>query len=266
MVRRVKFDTLPEIMNEIADGDLINAEYDLQSVDTTELLVILSTERSGSTFLCEQLSAIDYCYAHEYFQHYQYLQILARRWNFMDGKRINWKRFGQALRTHRTAPNGVLGINVHGYQLDWFQQVDFTDLPVRYIHVVRNDIIGQALSYDRAIQTGQWSSLYSKNGDYHYSFDSTLNAMHYLQRQSARVCAFINANNLNVDVLTFEDIISDPISAIRTVTGLTDFEEKLSKSRLSMINQQKQSQYREIFSQSYLKHSITKSYIERDYR
>ena len=206
-------------------NDMIQPRFDVEiATPARELLVILSTQRSGSTLLCEQLAALDYCYAHEYFQPWQYLPMLVESWGAADGNAIVWARFAAALRQRRTAATGVLAINLHGDHLAHFARAapHLADLPVRYVHVTRRDIIGQALSYSEAHQSGKWSSHYASRGEPEYSFDATCRAISSIQRQNVRIAAFLCARSASAQSVVYEDFCADPLPTLRHITGLAE--------------------------------------------
>lgn len=52
---------------------------------------------------------------------------------------------------------------------------------VRYISVSRRDKVAQAVFYEIASQTGQWSSAFAKTQDPEYDYDRTLRRLRFLQ-------------------------------------------------------------------------------------
>lgn len=212
----------PEARAHVPEADMIQARFDVADAPAaSELLLILSTQRSGSTFLCEQLAALDYCYAHEYFQHFQYMQILAERWDFAGKGTVDWELFAAALRRHRTAPTGILAINLHGSHLDRFERAaaHLADLPTRYLHVTRRDIVGQALSFHEARQSSQWSAHFAKVKEPEYSYPGTRKALEWLQEQNARISAYLAARGVAAESVVYEELVADPAAIIARITG-----------------------------------------------
>lgn len=233
----------PEARARIPDVDLIQARFDRAACpEARSLLLILSTERSGSTLLCEQLAALDYCYAHEYFQASQYLQILTERWSCLDRDHVAWDRFATALRAYRTAPSGVLGINLHGRHLSHFRRAaaHFADLPTQYLHVVRRDSIGQALSFHEARQTGQWSTHFPKGDGAGYDYEGVRKALAYLQYQNARISAFLEASGAQARTVVYEELVADPAGILSAITGIAadDIEARLGVQRETSVRRQ----------------------------
>lgn len=234
----------PEARARIPNVDLIQARFDRADCpEARSLLLILSTERSGSTLLCEQLAALDHCYAHEYFQASQYLQILTERWSCLDGDYVAWDRFAKALRAHRTAPSGVLGINLHGRHLPHFRRAaaHFADLPTQYLHVVRRDSIGQALSFHEARQTGQWSAHFPKGEeDAGYDYEGVRNALAYLQYQNSRIEAFVRAAGAEARTVVYEELVADPAGVLSDITGMASDQvaERLGAQRETSVRRQ----------------------------
>lgn len=157
----------------IAKHDFCGAAFD-NSVPATSppraLYVLLSTPRSGSTWLCSELFNRTGLIAHEYLQHHQYLPHLA-------------KRFGVACETHGAqgstldvdltdyyealirwrSHHGVLGINAHVSHLPVLRAflVIFhrrnPDGQILIDYLSRRDKYRQAASLVIARKNRQWS-------------------------------------------------------------------------------------------------------------
>ena len=74
----------------IPKQDLVDAQFDLDENNLTEnILVIFSTPRCGSSYLCNLLRTNSLCIPHEYFQLEQYLPILSKRWGCTSDRLID---------------------------------------------------------------------------------------------------------------------------------------------------------------------------------
>jgi Stf0 sulphotransferase len=82
----------------IPEADFVSEPFDREaSAPPSRMIVILSTPRSGSTFLCQLLHRAGLCTPHEYFQCDHYLPLLAYRWACVDGGCVSWQRYASAL-------------------------------------------------------------------------------------------------------------------------------------------------------------------------
>ena len=71
------------------------------------------------------------------------------------------RRYLDAIRARRSGPTGWFGLKVHHHHLvRWLGEADLEAVlgPIHWIHLRREDRIGQALSWVRARQTGRWAS------------------------------------------------------------------------------------------------------------
>lgn len=208
----------------IPTADLIDAQYDnARDVSTTDVLVLLSTPRSGSTLLCELLRLNDGVLAHEYFQPFQYMQILARRWGCVAGGIFNDAAYVGELCKHRTLPNGWLGINVHGSHLKHFarMQKHFTGVRFHYVHLVRQDLVAQAVSYEIATQSKQWSSEFETRSDADYSFSRILRKLRVIQNQNALIQSYLMACGVQYRTISYEDLVADIEGTLRSFQCIT---------------------------------------------
>jgi len=194
----------------IPAADLIDAAYDRRAATpATDAMVILSTPRSGSTLLCELLRINDGCLAHEYFQPHQYLPIAANRWGALNGRILDEAAFVDGLVRHRTMDNGWLGINLHGSHLRYFTRMEphFRGVRMHFVHLVRNDPIAQAVSFEMAVQTGQWSSEFEQRSAPRYTFAGIMRRMRLIQNQNALIQSFLLARGGPFQTVTYEDLV-----------------------------------------------------------
>jgi LPS sulfotransferase NodH len=207
----------------IPDADFVCEEFDrTDAPPTIRMIVILSTPRSGSTFLCQLLHHAVLCTPHEYFQPHDYLPLLAFRWNCVDNGRVAWDRYACALERHRTSDLGVLGINLHGSHLRRFARAlpHFSAPEAQYVWLQRRDKLRQAVSYGIATQTGQWSSEFKRGVPPAYRFEHFHGRLRVIQHQEALIQAFVAAHSINPDLLYYEDLSTDPKSVLPRVFGV----------------------------------------------
>ena len=190
--------------------------------DTTHILLILSTPRSGSTLLCAYLRQIDFCVAHEYFQPFQYLPLLAKRWRCARRGVLNNRRFVDALAARRTHHNGWLGINLHGSHLDTYRHLapHLPKVTTTAVFLRRRDLDAQAVSYEIASQTHKWSSHYGRRHEPEYDGRKIRHRRAQLVAQNAAIEAFLNVARIDAQMLYYEDLVDDAASALGALAFL----------------------------------------------
>ncbi|RYD65080.1 MAG: hypothetical protein EOP58_08295 [Sphingomonadales bacterium] len=168
----------------IAPYDLASADHDYPEWDgpPRRTVLLCAHPRSGSTLLGEALYfAGGLGCPLEYF-HAGFRPSFARRWNAPD-----YARLSNAVRRHRTSPNGTLGIKLFWRDieeiardadpaLERFANVPPADVPADYyaalaghvarlfpnpqfVHLSREDCLRQAVSAVLAVETGRWRSI-----------------------------------------------------------------------------------------------------------
>lgn len=256
----IKIDTssLPAIISKIPKGDFIDVQFDKNNKTTlTDVLILFSTPRSGSTMLTDLLQQNDLCLPHEYFQPFQYLPILAERWGCVESKHVNKVSFLENLIKFRSYPSGWLGINLHGEHLPVFSKFEkiMPDVNQHYIHLVRRDVIAQAISYDIAVQTGRWSSKFESNIDATYNYSTIKSRLNMIQQQNALISAYVKSRNITYKTIYYEDLITDPKNTLDFILpdllDDQDFVNSTMKKQASNTSED----WAERFSHDYFEHS-----------
>ncbi len=138
-------------------------DLDLPAVPVTTTVLIASTPRCGSHMLGHAMAAtgrlgVPYEYANP-----ANLAEWTRRLDTTAGQETL-----AALTARRTTPNGVFAIKAHYSHVDGFGgPAAFFDLwpDLRVVHLVRADVLRQAISYAIAKQTGVWIAGQEPEGD-----------------------------------------------------------------------------------------------------
>ncbi len=131
--------------------------------------LICSTQRSGSAYLASLLDKTNLAgRPMEYFNDV-YIEAFCRRFAF---KNIDRQKYIFELQRLRTSPNGVFGAKAHLWQLQfWSGEKTLTAMKTilsafdHLIFIRRRNPLAQAISLDRALQTGHWSSQHTKLAD-----------------------------------------------------------------------------------------------------
>jgi LPS sulfotransferase NodH len=142
----------------------IRDRFDFEFEDRVEPVVsymICSQPRSGSSLLCELLANTLHAGMPAEYLRPDRMTMLKRRWGVE-----TLDEYLRELAERKTSPNGVFGLKAHWGQFERIQAnpgqaaVFAERIPdVRYIHVLREDHLRQAVSLVRALQTGSWSTL-----------------------------------------------------------------------------------------------------------
>lgn len=204
----------PQAQSEfiLPDGDYASEAFDTDhQVERNHLVLIYSTPRSGSTWLCSLFHEAGICTPHEYFQPAQYRPALQRRWGAREGDDT---AFAQKLVQKRIGPRGTLGVNLHATHIhDWLRAApNFGDFrKVSHIFLWRSNQISQAVSYFIANETRQWSAAFGPVTQYPtYDIDriqrrlSLLNASEDILKRHA---AEIGDQGVH---LNYETLVKDP--------------------------------------------------------
>jgi LPS sulfotransferase NodH len=245
-VIRVDESKVAEQCARLPPEDFINATFDIQKVTPTRnVIVILSTPRSGSTLFCDVLRKNGMCLPHEYFQPFEYLPLLAQRWECLCNNELIPAKFVEQLCRFRTFANGWLGINLHGSHIPVFRFFSdyFPDVHFHYIHLFRRDLVAQAVSFCLAEQTGMWSGNFRPRDDQRvpeYDFKAIEAATREIEQQNLLIRAFVAAGNLKCREVVYEDLVAgsrelgEYLAALFGTTVAVEFRTDLRKQGSSL--------------------------------
>ena len=240
------------LQKKIPSGDLISEKWDVEkSVPIKKLLIILSTPRSGSTFLCQKLLEEKLCIAHEYYQPHQYLPIAANRWNCINSEHtVDIEKYTHKLIENRTTGNGLLGINLHGHHIDIFKKVAhiFKEVDVKYIYLKRKDILGQAISYELAAQSEIWSSEFETKKKIYFIKENIDKRITKILKQNDLITEFIDTNNIPADSIYFEDFINNPKDKLEQILEESRFEESYKTVQLKRQSNSLNKRWRALYN------------------
>jgi len=218
----VTADDLADAHRAIPAEDFIQPSYDVAGAPLRQLLLLLSTPRSGSTFFCDVLRRDHGLVAHEYFQHDHYLPLMAERFGVIgqDGD-VDAPAFVEQLIAHRTDEKGRLAINLHGSHLPLFSAwaLHFPDVEIRTARLAREDIVAQAVSFEIAQQTGQWTSHFTATTEPVYSFERVWTKLQELTAQEGVIDAFLAQSGLDATRIVYEDFVTHPEEVVAAFVG-----------------------------------------------
>jgi LPS sulfotransferase NodH len=198
----------------------------LLSGDTTPLarrpILMVFTNRCGSTFIAAKLSEAGYVgppTAHRNFEFFN-ADILIP-W-CRDRGIASLDAYLRAIAAEYAAPAGTFFSKISVDQLIWLTRcgVIGTLLPAPiFIHVVRRDVIAQAISLVIAVQTGEWTSLHQKNPvTPDFMPRAILNVAKDIRIQEAHADLYFSLTGAAVMRIVYEDAVADPT---RIVAGFT---------------------------------------------
>ena len=205
------FTSIDEGSLSYPEEDFISEQFDNardSNFKTENIIVIVGTQRCGSTYFCEHVRSVGLCTPHEYFQPFSYMQVLADRWGCRYNNKIDLKSYVESLKSMRTGSNGWLGINLHASHIPLFRKaLPFFDVKnIFYFHLLRSDILKQAISYEIAHQTGSWSSHYLQKSEPEYDYEKIVDKIKRIQEGNLDISLFFQAHKLDYQALLYENI------------------------------------------------------------
>lgn len=176
---------------------------------TRQFYMVASTPRSGGTLLCRQLWASGIMGAPaEYFGFYStFLRLVARL------QPDTQDEYVAGLTALRTSANGVFGFKAH---YDHLQYMVLTGVihrfkQLRVISITRQDLLAQAVSQARALQTGQWNSLnQTPKADPAYNADLIRWCVQHLGDQRRGWQSFFEQHKIQPIQVDYDTLAADP--------------------------------------------------------
>jgi LPS sulfotransferase NodH len=139
------------------------------------------------------------------------------RWGFSAGDPAGLADgYVRMLMAHRTSPNGVFGVKVHGADLTGLgADLDELLLSPRYVWLRRRDRLRQAISYALAKQTGVWilDGTYLPVGEAasepRYSYAELRNCLRHIDNDVRIWAEYFDRRGFAPHVVFYEDLIAD---------------------------------------------------------
>ena len=178
---------------------------------------ICTAPRSGSNLLCQFLSS-----TRRLGRPLEYFNGGGRRAietpDYPDDRRaqIHW------ILTKGATPNGVYGLKLFYYNHEAVStELDWTEALPRlvYIYLERRDRLGQAISWSRALQTGQFRSAQPGQGPASYDGGAIRERLAAIDREYSCWAEFFRVRQLEPVRLAYEDLIDNPQAAIDRVAA-----------------------------------------------
>ena len=179
---------------------------------------ICTAPRSGSNFLSQLLSSTG-----QLGRPLEYFNGPGRR--YFDDPRYPDDRSAQIekILTMGATSNGIYGLKIFAHQHDWIEgEVKWAALlpGLQFIFLRRRDILGQAISWVRALQTGQYRHGQASIGDAAFDGQAILDRLRAIATEYARWEMYFARNEIATLRFYYEDVVDAPQQAVDSVAGL----------------------------------------------
>lgn len=214
---------------------------------------ICTAPRSGSNFLCELLTATG-----ELGRPLEYFNGPGRRrQEFPDYPDDPEQQLAAVLRLGVTA-NGIYGLKVFATHFDTVRDTRWAArLPnLRFIYLRRRDLLGQAISYARAMHTGRYKSTWAEGQSSEYDAGLINNNLVTLVREHARWQFYFARNGVQPLELWYEDVQADPHRAIAQVAGAMGLERVSAPDPARLSLQVQRDETSEAWRQRFLNETV----------
>jgi trehalose 2-sulfotransferase len=126
-----------------------------------------------------------------------------------------------------SSANGIYGLKIFGEQFDAVKSTRWAErLPsLAFVHLERRDLLGQAISHVRAVQTQQWTSSSPAKAEAAYDRELINAALVKAAREQTRWRYYFARNGLPVLPLVYEDVVQAPqetVEAVGRLIGLSE--------------------------------------------
>jgi LPS sulfotransferase NodH len=179
---------------------------------------ICTSGRSGSNLLCQYLSSTGMLgNPLEYFNGSGRRLLGYPEYPDDPSKQIDW------ILTEGATPNGIYGLKIFPAQVEQIEKsIRWTELlpDLKFVLLKRRDILGQALSAVRALQTEQWRASMPARGPALYDGAQIYERLQIAARDYARWDIFFARRAVAAAVIIYEDFLVDPQSAVDQVADL----------------------------------------------
>jgi len=203
-------------------------------VALTRSYIVCGTPRTGSTLLCGLLSSTGVLGRPEsYFREPDEVGWATGFGLATEGERVrDYRAFVNAARSAGTSNNGVFGARIMwgslGRMMEGLGRVpgkpDLLILeealgPLTFVHLRREDVAAQAVSWCRAEQTGYWQQGDVITQEPHQDIARTRLLMETIRNHNAAWQAWFDAQGVEPHTLTYEHLVSNRQRAIQDIAA-----------------------------------------------
>lgn len=178
--------------------------------------MVATSPRSGSTYFCLLLWRSGALGAPMEYLNFRSSGGIAQR---LGGDSIT--AYWEELLRLRTSPNGVFGFKIFVGNYVQTLKVHPDLVPHigsdKVIFLRREDKIAQAVSHHKAMETGLWFAGFPRHQEVEYDFQKLLRCYRWAKQQDLQWEKLFSLTGAEPLRLTYEDVVSDPVSAIDRV-------------------------------------------------
>ena len=200
---------------------LSGEQYDCHSEAVNSKIFIITSERTGSYLLCRAMHHYGLGIPHEYFNA-MHIGIMGPRFGIADlADESRLMLDGAVRKTYISRLLEVQRVQFERY-LDNAEGVEMFN-GAHFIHLYREDLLGQAISFRVASLTGQWgtdakvTTTPDPNPDW-FNAGALDQAMDFFTEQDKRWRLFFAKNNIVPLSISFEVLCRDIPGAIQTIS------------------------------------------------
>ncbi len=190
---------------------------------------ICTQPRSGSNLLCQLLSSTERLgYPLEYFNGPGRRALGLP--DFPDAPELQI----EAIFRLGATPNGVYAVKLFANQFAAFsRRLRWTDLlpNLHFVYLVRDDLLGQAISWARALQTEQYRSTQPANQLAVYDADLIRSRLTAIVLERAQWETFFARTGIDPLRIVYERFLEDPASHVDRVANMMDVEHPVVDQR-----------------------------------
>jgi LPS sulfotransferase NodH len=225
------------VISPLSEAQVNSVKFDQPACPIKVKLIICSLPRSGSYLLCRAMIHHGIGVPHEYFNGLNASTIgprlgvasIASPELEIDGP--TRQAYIEALLRHRTV-NGVFAAKIHGGQFaQYFKRS--SNIPLfqgaHFIHLYRNDLLAQAISFHVSLLTGRWgidNTVTTRSYPYPQFFDTAQieNRLQVLADQDQQWRLFFAHYGIVPLSLSYEGIKDDLPGALRRIVAYARIE------------------------------------------
>lgn len=179
---------------------------------------ICTSGRSGSNLLCQYLSSTGILgNPLEYFNGSGRRSLGYPEYPDEPSRQIDW------ILAEGATPNGIYGLKAFPAQIEQIERsIRWTELlpGLKFVLLKRRDILGQALSAVRALQTAQWRASMPARGPAIYDGAQIYERLQFAARDYGWWDIFFAHQAVAPTIIVYEDLLADPQAAVDQVANL----------------------------------------------
>lgn len=204
----------------------------LQDVIAPTGYVLCGTPRTGSTLLCSLLASTGVLGRPESYFREPGEARLAMRFNLpVTGERVrDYRAFVGAVRNAASTDNGVFAARIMWGSLErvrkgldeYSSESDVAVLErtfgrLAFIHLVRDDVVAQAVSWARAEQTGYWQQGDPSASSPKPDLRQLTDLLETIREHDANWRSWFASNGIEPHRLTYDELVQQPRRSVRRI-------------------------------------------------